>query len=51
MYSKCATRIKPAYITDLENQLSNAVDGLANETTKKDETASKDSKAKSGATD
>ena len=45
MYSKCSTRSKPAYITDLENQFSNALDGLANQTGNTDGSDSKDSKA------
>ena len=45
MYSKCSTRSKPAYITDLENQFSNALDGLANQTGDKDKADPKDSKS------
>ena len=44
MYSKCSTRSKPAYITDLENQFSNALDGLANQTGETDKADPKDSK-------
>ena len=30
MYSKCDKKSRPSYISDLENQLSNALDGLTN---------------------
>ena len=45
MYSKCSAHSKPSYITDLENQLSNALDGLANKTDSETSPYSKDASA------
>jgi hypothetical protein len=42
MYSKCDLRPRPAYMTDLENQLSNAVDGLSANATADNSTATAD---------
>ena len=46
MYSKCSKKAKPAYISDLEKQFNNALDGLANDSSTTSASASKDEATK-----